>query len=155
MKRKNINTFILENNVNNRKHTAHFTKRLKSGKTAHLWFYRYRVNTLLGLNYKNTYWWGTAMHVGKTNKEARLWFAGKHGNNVVKTTGDGTLEALVWALRTVEAFRESLPEDNIVTIGWADRRRFNAYHYLKERRGWFCDLERQCFWKEGGKQCTT
>lgn len=133
---------IYTGSVGKKKKRVHYKKRLKSGKTAHLWLYKQKFID------SPSFGWSVGLRVSDTDKEARLWLMGNN-NGESGITGDGSIEALAWALRKIEEFSTLIPETETVVVGWEDDRRKSAYRYLR-KKGWYLDEWAGCYYKRGG-----
>lgn len=143
MKQKQRRIYV--DSVNKRKKEVHFTHKLKSGKTAHLWLYKWERHVEYDGSF--SFSWQVGFIVADSAKEARRWFRNNNGKPS-GIRGDGSIEALAWAYRTLETFVAKLPPTQFVIVEAEDQRRLNAYRYLA-RKGWRYDGFDEVYFKYG------
>lgn len=147
------NAIIYRDSVSPKKSNLHYTKTLKSGKVAHLCFYRVRWALATPREGEPRYVWNTALYISNTkngSKEFRKWL----DSPVLKVepiNGDGNLEALKWAYRKILWLVDNLPACDEVVVGHADEKRKRAYKYL-ERAGFKYNPPYREYYKVGQKE---
>lgn len=107
-----------------RKSELRIRDQLPNGQKVNLYFSRFRTDTEISQ-------WKVGFYIGD-RKEANLWYNKQSKKYPSKINGDGTISALLWALKYINGFVNHLKINEELLIGWDDDKRKRAYQRLKK-----------------------